>query len=60
MPRSYKLDLYIEGSIDMTSGLVHPEYLVTTAWLARHLDDPAVTELLSLTEPDFVDQRPPQ
>jgi thiosulfate/3-mercaptopyruvate sulfurtransferase len=27
------------------SGFTHPEYLVTTEWLARHLDDPSVLVL---------------
>jgi 3-mercaptopyruvate sulfurtransferase SseA len=27
------------------SGFVHPEYMVTTEWLAAHLDDPSVIVL---------------
>jgi thiosulfate/3-mercaptopyruvate sulfurtransferase len=41
----------------MTTGFVHPEYLVDTAWLAAHLDDPNVRVLDCTTHlpplPDF-------
>ncbi|HEU5283815.1 MAG TPA: sulfurtransferase [Burkholderiales bacterium] len=41
----------------MASGLVHPEYLVSTGWLAQHLDDPRVRVLDTTTHlpplPDF-------
>ncbi|HZP88398.1 MAG TPA: sulfurtransferase [Burkholderiales bacterium] len=41
----------------MTTGFVHPEYLVSTQWLAQHLDDPAVRVIDCTTHlpplPDF-------